>query len=113
VTARRIASAALAALLTAASLARGEECRPPIAPSIPSGQSASDAEMVAARAAVAAFVSASDTYLVCLARRLDEADPNAPETELAALRQEHEDAALRMRNVAARFNAELRIWEKR
>jgi hypothetical protein len=104
----------LVALAVAFALdARSEECKAPVAPAIPSGTSASDAEMVAARGAVASFVSASDAYLVCLARKLDELDPNAPEADGAAIRSQHDAAAARMRDVAAAFNAELRIWEKR
>ena len=104
------ARALAAALALSAASARAEECRVPEPPAIPDGATASDDEMVKARAAVAAFVAASDVYVRCLGEQIDSAEPNAP---VEALAKRHDAAAARMSDVAAKFNAQLELWKKR
>jgi hypothetical protein len=50
---------------------------------------------------------------VCLTKLRDAADPGTPPEQIAAWTKQHNDAVDRMNDVAARFNAQLKVWKAR
>jgi hypothetical protein len=103
----------LAGCLLLASTAAAEDCRMPNAPEVPDGATASDDQMVAAHTAVQEYVTSGNAYIVCLTKLRDAADPNTPAEQIATWTQQHNTAVDRMKDVADRFNAQLRIWKAR
>jgi hypothetical protein len=106
----RLAFAA-SCLLLAAATAVAEDCRAPNPPDVPDGATASDDQMISAHTAVQDYVSAGNAYIVCLTKLRDSADPNTPVQQIAEWTKQHNATVDQMKDVADRFNAQLRIWK--
>jgi hypothetical protein len=87
------------------------DCSTPTAPELADGNSATLQTMLAAQTAVREFVVASETYLDCLAKIIDDA-ARAAEHRNAAV-AEHNRVVASMETVANGFNEQLRIFKAR
>jgi hypothetical protein len=99
--------------LAAGPAAAAGDCHMPDAPTVPDGASASDDEMLRARDEVAGYVEAGNAFIVCLTKLRDAAEASTPPAQIAEWTKQHNDAVDRMNDVAARFNAQLKVWKAR
>jgi len=87
------------------------DCKPPAAPEIPDGASASTEQMVEGQARVKTFVRAGQTYISCLDGVAD--DKNRATTDRNAAVGEHNRMVGELERAAADFNDQLRAFKAR
>lgn len=87
------------------------DCAPPAVPALPDARSVSEAEMLASQRQVREFVAASEAYLACLARVIDDEDRAAALRNAAV--EEHNRMVAAMEEIAAGFNEQIRIFRTR
>lgn len=103
----------VAALALFASSAFAAECRLPLVPPLPDGETASEAEILAAREQIAQYVAAGEAFIVCLTVTRDGSDPNTPPEKLAEWTKQHNAAVDQMQAIATAFNRELARYKAR
>ena len=86
-------------------------CDAPATPGLPDATTATEAEMVAAQRQVRAFVAAGETYLVCLAKIIDDEERAANERNAAV--SEHNRMVAALEQTAAAFNERIRTFKAR
>jgi len=88
-----------------------DDCLPPTAPTITDGSTASMEEMLAGQGHVKQFVAAGDAYIACLAKIID--SPERSPADRNAATAEHNRTVKSMEQVAAEFNAQIRVFKGR
>ena len=88
-----------------------DDCVPPVLPTVPDGATAALEEMVAGQKQVRDFVSASESYLTCLAKVIDN-EERTPEDRNAAV-NEHNRTVTAMEQTATAFNEQIRRFKAR
>jgi cyclophilin family peptidyl-prolyl cis-trans isomerase len=88
-----------------------DDCTPPTVPTIPDGATAALEEMVAGQKQVRDFVGASESYLACLAKVIDNKE-RTPEDRNAAV-NEHNRTVAAMEQAATAFNEQIRKFKAR
>jgi cyclophilin family peptidyl-prolyl cis-trans isomerase len=87
------------------------DCTAPVAPDIPDGAAASMEQMVAGQSRMKEFVAASETYIACLTKIIDDQARGAEERNTAI--GAHNRMVSAMEQAAATFNTELREFKAR
>jgi peptidyl-prolyl cis-trans isomerase A (cyclophilin A)/peptidyl-prolyl cis-trans isomerase B (cyclophilin B) len=88
-----------------------DDCEAPTAPALPDGSTATQAEMVSGQTLVRAYVTSGETYLACLGGIIDTKERSAEDRNAAVA--EHNRMVGSMEQVAAAFNAQVRIFKAR
>jgi hypothetical protein len=78
---------------------------------LPDGSTATQAEMVSGQTLVRAYVTSGETYLACLGGIIDTKERSAEDRNAAVA--EHNRMVGSMEQVAAAFNAQVRIFKAR
>jgi cyclophilin family peptidyl-prolyl cis-trans isomerase len=86
-------------------------CDAPAAPGLPDATTATETEMVSAQRQVRAYVAASEAYLACLAKIIDDEERTAVERNAAV--SEHNRMVAELEQVASAFNERIRTFKAR
>lgn len=88
-----------------------DDCLPPAPPTITDGSTASMDDMLAGQSRVKQFVAAGDAYIACLGKIID--SPERTPADRNAATAEHNRMVKAMEQIAADFNAQIRIFKAR
>jgi hypothetical protein len=88
-----------------------DDCEAPAPPVVPDGSTSTQAEMVSGQALVRTYVTNGETYLACLSTIIDDAERSAGDRNAAV--SEHNRTVSSMEQIAADFNAQVRIFKAR